>query len=256
MKLFEIFKISLGAMGICSILLSCTRDIPEPIATIDTDFTASSFVQVYNASIPSAATDPRKNYVFVNGTPVTGAAVGYGSLFPAVGPGVSILSGSQAFLIKDTLPSATQPQLSFSPNLESTKHYTVFMYDTFNVIKQKVVQTNIEIPDDTTSRVRFANFAYYPTATAGIDIFSKARNAYVVQNLLSTQVTEFIPYASAVSDTLYVYEAGNPTNKLDTLNGFFPTRLRSYTLIFRGRWRTNEAGSAANPRVLTSFPNN
>jgi hypothetical protein len=82
-----------------------------------------------------------------------------------------------------------------------------------------------------------------------------------VTNLLPTQFTDFMPYASSytsgvpLNDTLIVFENGT-TNRLDTLLNFSPTRKRSYTLIFRGRWRTNEAGGAANPRTLSSFANN
>jgi hypothetical protein len=256
MRLLKIIVIILGATAMFYMGLSCTKADPKSLAPIQYNLANNAVVQVYNASIPSAATDPRKNYVYINGTPLTGAAVSYGSFFPATGPGAAVRTGLNAFQIKDTLPTATQPVLAFPANLEAGKNYTVFMYDTFTAIKQKMVETNLVTPTDTTSRVRFANFVYYPTAIPGIDIFSKKRNDYVVQNLLPTQVTDFIPYASTVNDTLYVYEAGNPANKLDTLNGFNPTRLRSYTLIFRGRWRTNEINSAVNPRVLSVFANN
>jgi hypothetical protein len=256
MKLLKIIITCLVAVAASYLYISCVKAAPELVSATEGDFTNKAFVQVYNASIPSASTDPRRNYIYVNGAPLTGAAVPYGSFFPAVGPGAAVISGFREFLIRDTLPAGTQPQLSFPETFQAAKNYTIFMYDSFNVIKQKTVETNIVIPTDTTSRVRFANFVYYPTIIPGIDIFSKNRNAYVVQNLLPTQVTDFIPYASAIGDSLFVTESGNPSNKLDTLAGFFPTRLRSYTLIFRGRWRTNEAASAPNPRVLTSFTNN
>jgi hypothetical protein len=248
------------ALGVT--ILACKKELGKEVAKEQLNFNNSTILQVYNASIPSAATDPRRNYVYVNAQPVTGAALAYGSLFPSSGPGFAVTAGFNAFLIKDTLSAGTQPQLAFAENLQAARAYTIFMYDTFTALKQKTVETNIVIPADTTARVRFANFVYHPTQIPGIDIFSKKRNEFVATNLMVTDVTAFIPYASSLNDTLYVTETGNPANKLDTLNGFNPVRKRSYTLVFRGRWRTNEmlitppSTTAPNPRTLAVFANN
>ena len=248
-------------MTIVLLFLSCKKEVGKEVAKENTDFSNSAIIQVYNASVPSAATDPRRNYVYVDGNPITGARIDFGSFFPSSSTGAAITGGFKQFLIKDTLSASTQPPVSFSETFQAGKSYTIFMYDTFTAIKQKTVQTIIQIPADTTSRVRFANFVYHPTAIPGIDIFSTRRNGFVATNLLPTQVTDFIPYASSLSDTLFVTESGNLSNKLDTLAGFNPTRKRSYTLIFRGRWRTNEVqisatATAPNPRTLAAFPNN
>src|SRR6185295_9415023 len=96
--------------------------------------------------------------------------------------GAAIVGGLKQCLIKDTLSASTQPQISFAESIQAGKSYTIFMYDTFTVIKQKTVETIIQIPADTTARVRFANFVYHPTAIPGIDIFSTRRNGFVATN--------------------------------------------------------------------------
>jgi len=84
-----------------------------------------------------------------------------------------------------------------------------------------------------------------------IDIFSVKRNANVFTNIAYGTVTPFIPYASALSDTLVVRQTGSTTVNLDTLRGFNPTQKRSYTLVFAGRYMINESGGSS-PRTLTS----
>jgi hypothetical protein len=253
MKLLTIIAIC-GAGGV--LISSCQKERGKEVASEQLNLNNSAQIQVYNASIPNAATDPRRNMVFVDAKVVNGASITYGSLFPSSSTSFAIPGGFNAFLIRDTVVGSVQPQISFAENFQAAKYYTIFMYDTFTAVKQKTVETKIEIPVDTTARVRVANFVYHPTPINGIDIFSKKRNAFIVTNLLPTQVTDFFPYASSLTDTLYVSETGNPANQLDTLNGFNPNKRRSYTLIFRGRWRTNEFNAAPNPRVLTFFANN
>jgi len=247
---------SVVGITIVSFFISCSKETGKETAKETSDLNNSAIIQVYNASIPSAATDPRRNYVYVDNVPLTGAPIAFGSFFPSSSTGSSVAAGSRQFLIKDTLRTSVQPQLLFTQNLIARSAYTTFMYDTFTTIKQKTVETIIQIPDDTTARVRFANFVYHPSAISGIDIYSTRRKANVASNLKPTDVTDFMAYAAATNDTLYVTETGNPSNRLDTLRPFNPIPKRSYTLIFRGRWRTNEAGDAPNPRVLSVFANN
>ena len=249
-------RISGVAITAVSLFISCKKETGKETAKETSDLGNSAIIQVYNASVPSAATDPRRNYVYVDNVPLTGVPIDFGSFFPSSSTGSSVAAGSKQFLIKDTIRTSVQPQLSFTPTLTAKSAYTIFMYDTFTTIKQKTVETKIQIPDDTSARVRFANFVYHPSAIAGIDIYSTRRKANVASNLMPTDVTDFMPYASATNDTLFVTEAGNPSNRLDTLRPFNPTPKRSYTLVFQGRWRTNEAGGAANPRVLSVFANN
>src|SRR5258706_4377504 len=138
--------------------------------------------------------------------------------------------------------------------MEVSKQYTVFTYDTTTAAKQITVVNNIVIPSDTTARVKFANFIWSRTGVGPtVDIFSKQRNANVFSGIAPTQVTEYIPYAAALSDSLIVRVAGTLT-PLDTAVFSF-ARKRSYTLIFRGRATNDETAGATFPRTLSSFVN-
>jgi len=147
------------------------------------------------------------------------------------------------------------------------------MYDTFTAVKQKTVQTNIVIPADTTARLRFANLIYNPVALpGGFDIFSTRRNAVIFSNVRETEVTDYIPYASALTDTFYVRLNGSSANlqNVDTIGKptilnvqavLTPTRLRSYTLVWRGGFRssnnrTTTGAAIGSARILSTFTNN
>lgn len=239
-----------GSMAIAAAMLvtSCVKDKGKEVATEDYSFSNKSFVQVFNGTLNSA-----RNYVYVDANAVTGAALAYASTFPATPASFAIPSGFKAVVIRDTLSTTTQPSMSFAETFQGGANYTIFMYDTLTSPKQKTVQNNIIIPDDTTARVRFANFIYTKTAVPNVDIFSLKRNANVFTNVQITDVTDFVPYASSLNDTLYVRETGT-TNLLATLNGFNPVRKRSYTLVFRGRYQTT--GTTGVARLLSAFANN
>lgn len=178
------------------------------------------------------------HWVYVDGNPVTGAALTSGSVFPASGYGFNVGSGNRAFLVQDTLRTSTQVPLSFGENLQIGKHYTIFMYDTINSPKQKTVEDNIVVPADTSARLRFANFIYNPFAVPAIDVFSFALNRNIFTNVNVTDVTSFIPYPSRLgTDTLYIRETGSSTNIIKlAINGGL-TFKRSYTLVYRGSHR-------------------
>lgn len=228
--------------------ISCTKQLPKLVASQQADFSNSSLVQVYVATVNAT-----RNYVYVDTRAITGATLGSGSLFPSgvATIGANIQPGVRAFLVRDTLPAATQVPLSFATNLNPGNRYTIFLYDTINAPKQKTIQTNIEIPADTTARVRFANFVYSATAVPAVDIFSKRRAVNLFTNVPTTEVTGFIAIPSAFNDTIIVRDAGT-TNQLAVLNGLNPTQKRSYTLVFRGRYQST-SGTVA--RTLSSFIN-
>ncbi len=250
MKFNKITIISIAVVAISLLYLSCSRSNIELVAATNSNFNNKAFIQVYNATVNST-----KNYVYVDGNAVTGAAVAYGATFPSTPSNFSVGAGTRAFLIRDTTPATTQPPMSFAESLETNKYYTIFMYDTLTTPKQKIVNNNIIIPDDTTARVRFANFIFTKTAVPNVDLFSVKRNANVFTNVAITEVTNYVPFAAAVttatSDTLLVRETGT-TNLLAQLNTYLPIQKRSYTLVFRGRYQSTSAPA----RTLSSFSNN
>lgn len=257
----------LGFVFLATFFASCVKERGKEVALETTDLTGTSAVQVYNALVGSL-----RNYVYVDAKVVTGSILTYGTAFPSTPASYSITSGFREFLVRDTLSATTQLPVSFAENFNAGGNYTIFMYDTITAAKQKTVVNNIVIPSDTTARLRFANFIYNPTALAsGFDIFSVKRNAVIFTNVKETEVTDFIPYASALTDTFYIRLNGSSTNlqNVDTTGKptiltlqavLTPTRLRSYTLIWRGGFRagtnrTTTGTAIPSARILTSFAN-
>ncbi len=246
MKSINIKNTGIGLLLFFGITLSsCVKSFDEKTAQ-QTDFSNSSLVQVYMATVSAA-----RNYVYIDGKPVTGAALAFGGIYPSIGYASSVPNGLRAFLIRDTLSTTTQVPLSFAADFKANRNYTIFMYDTITATKQKTVETVIVTPTDSTARLRFANFVFSRNAVPAVDIFSKRQNANIFTNVPVTEVTPFITYPSAQTDTFFVREAGT-ANLLATLNGLTPARKRSYTLIFRGRYETT-TGTIA--RTLSSFIN-
>jgi hypothetical protein len=264
MKLTNII-INCGIIISTSVLaVSCVKDKDKEVALESNDFTDKSFVQLFNATLGST-----RNYIYVDGTPVNGASIAYGASFPATSTpaNFAVSSGFRAFLIRDTLSTTTQPAMSLAENLQSSTNYTLFTYDTLNAVKNKLVVNNIVIPSDTTARLRFANFAYSPNAIVPVDVFSTRLNTTIFTNVATTDVTNYIPYDTRRSDTLYLRPTGTATNILNN-NGtvatpnyqplliiIAPVRQRSYTVVFRGSFRTDLTSSATS-RTLSLFANN
>ena len=229
---------ALGLIGLLSIglAISCTKSFDEK-TTQQKDFNGSTIVQVVNTIVNAS-----RNYVYVDGVPVNGAPMISGSIFPTTGYGFSIPPGIRAFLIRDTLGATTQVPLSFAENLAAGRHHTIFIYDTITSPKQKTVQDNIVIPTDTTARLRFANFIYNPFDIPAVDVYSFKAAANLFTNIPITGVTEFVPYPSLVTDTLYIRETGtmNQLYKL-TVGGLTPKR--NYTFVYRGSHRGTRTSS-------------
>ena len=221
------------------VYMSCTKQKPA-IADNDSNFSNSATVQVIDVTLKST-----KNFLYVDNALVTGAVFAYQGVSPSTGPGYRLAAGSRSFVIKDTTATTTQPPLSFTQNLEAGKSYTIFMYDTLNSPKQLTVVNNIEIPTDTTSRLRFANFLYNTTAIPAVDVYSFRRgmSTPVFSNVATNTVTNFIPYASILTDTLYVYPTGSTAASSlivkQVVNSLTPSR--SYTSVANGSYRGTKA---------------
>jgi hypothetical protein len=219
--------------------VSCEKSFDEKTAQ-QKEFENSSIVQVVVATMNAA-----RNYIYVDTKPVNGSSLVTGSVFPATGYGFVVTPGLRAFLVRDTIRTATQVPLSFPASLQAGKHHTIFLYDTISSPKQKTVVDDIEIPADSTTRLRLANFVYAPFAIPAVDVFSHVLNKNIFTNVPVTEVTGFIPYMGFHTDTLYFRDAGTQTTHLKlTLSGGL-TSKRSYTLVYRGSYR------AVNGRTVT-----
>ncbi|MDQ2863620.1 MAG: DUF4397 domain-containing protein [Bacteroidota bacterium] len=232
MKLLKIIVSILATGIISSMYLSCTKQTPQ-IAPLNSNLSTLASVQVFSATVKAS-----RNYIYVDNITVSGAALSYGGVFPGTAYAFTVNPGSRTFLIKDTLPATTQIPLTFSQTMEAGKSYTIFTYDTITSVKQLTVTNNIQIPTDTTARLRFANFAYSPSVLPPVDVYSfrKGTTTPVFSNIGSDQVTDFIPYISGSTDTLYVYATGTTSPLLAKSLVTSLTQTRSYTSVYSGSY--------------------
>jgi len=230
MKLLTTPTLYLGILSAAVFCCSCTRDIPQ-VTTLELGTGNAATVQVFSATVKAA-----RNYIYVDNIPVSGIALGVGGVFPATAYAFKVAPGTHTFLIKDTLPATTQIPLTFSQNTEAGKNYTVFTYDTITSVKQVTITNNIVIPSDTTARLRFANFIYNKTPVPNVDVYSfrKGTAAPVFTSVATNQVTDFIPYATGITDTLYVYATGTTAPLLVKQAVSTLTPSRSYTAAYNG----------------------
>ena len=235
----------IAASGILSVmgLLSCDKEMklyhPE-----QTDLSGKALIKVHNATLNST-----RNYVLVDDKSITGAGLAYGGLFPSVSYYSAIDAGTRTVTVRDTLATTTQKPVTVSQAFDANTNYTIFTYDTLNNTKALVVKDNLEQINDTTARIRFANLIYSRVPVPAVDIYSIKRKANVFTNVNPATVTNWIPFATDLSDTLYVRATGSATN-LTQLNGLLPRQKRSYTIVFRGVYQLT---SGVNTRVLSSF---
>jgi hypothetical protein len=236
MKFLNKIILMFWVMAISILYMSCSRETPH-IAPAENGLSNAATAQVFNATVKAA-----RNYVYVDGVPVSGIVFAYGGVFPGTAFGFKVNPGSRSFTIKDTLPATTQAPLTFTQNMDAGKSYTIFTYDTITSPKQATVLNNIVVPTDTSSRLRFANFIYNTTAVANVDVYSfRKPGPPVFANVATNQVTEFIPYSSGLTDTLYVYAAGttSPLIAKQLVPSLVPTR--SYTSAYNGSYRGTKA---------------
>jgi len=236
MKFLRKINIILWILAVSALYMSCTKETPH-IATRVTDFSNSASVQVFSATVKAA-----RNYVYIDGTPVSGIALAYGGVFPGTAYSFKVNAGSRSVTIKDTLPTTTQVPLTFTQTVEAGKSYTIFTYDTITNTKQTTVLNNIVIPGDSSARIRFANFVYNTTPVANVDVYSYRKpGVKVFSNIATNQVTDFIPYASLQTDTFYVYAAGttSPLIVKQLVPSLVPTR--SYTSVYNGSFSGTKA---------------
>lgn len=233
-KIFVTGSIFLSAV---TAIISCGKHADQLIPE-RTNLSTAATVQVFNAIVNSS-----RNYLYIDGKAVTGAAFAAGGVFPSAASSFAVEYGTRTMLLRDTLPATTQVPLVFTANLAARTNYTIFAYDTITAPKYKIVENKIEYPQDSTARVRFANFMRVHPLIPAVDFYSVKRQANVASNVTITGVTPFIPYASALSDTIMVRIAGT-TNLLAQLNGLNPTQKRSYTVLLRG----------GNTRAVTVAP--
>lgn len=243
-------------MPVIFVLAACKKDYDARLAQFNTNLEQNATVQLYNSVIAS-----NRSYLYVDFKPVNGATISYGSTFPVGAAGFSVPAGQRNFLFRDTLKTSLQTALTLNEALTAQKQYTIFAYDTVNNAKVKIVPTDFEIPTDTTAKLRFINLVYSKTAIPNVDIYSVKKGANIFSNISPEAVTSFIPYATALTDTLIVRTTGSATHNLinRTTAGRIPLRLiltptrhNIYTVVLRGSYYS-DTSNQTNLRTLTFF---
>ncbi len=247
MKSIKIYVLGTTMVMASLLVISCTKSFKDPQSQQD-DLNNKSLVQVFIATVNAS-----RNVVLVDGKRVSRPTLTSGTSFPTAvypstntGNSFAVDGGVRTFTILDTLSNTAQKPLTFSTNMDVGKLYNVFMYDTITSPKQVTVETPIEVPADGSARLRFGNFIHDANAVPAVDVWSRKRNETIFSNVNRTEVTDFIPYASVVNDTLDIRQTGTSTN-IVTVANFNPAKTRSYTLVYRGSHRgTRTATIIAN----------
>ncbi len=245
MKFHKINFIILLILSLASSLMACNKE-EERLIDENLDLSNKGIIKVYNATLGST-----RNNIYIDNVAITGTTGTYAfsSAFPSTVYGIAVDPGNRAIQIKDTQTTSTQKPIDLMASIEAGKNYTIFTYDTLTQAKGKIVETAIVSTDS--SRIRFANFIFSTTPTPNVDVYSVRKQANIFTNVATTQVTDYIPFSSFRNDTLYVRATGTTAN-LTPVFGFSPTRKRSYTIVFKGRYLTT--GTTGIARLLTSFP--
>jgi hypothetical protein len=229
-----------------ALLVACKKDFKKIIQE-DTSLESKAKIRVYNGAL-----NTNRNYVFVDGAPVSGVVFAYLGLFPASGQYAVLEPGNRNIVIKDTLPATTQNPTNISASFAAGKYYTIFIYDTTNSVKYKMVEDEIVVPSDTSARLRFANLLYSSGAIPNVDVYSAKKGQNIFTNVAVSDVTDFIPVASYLTDSIYVRETGTTTD-LAPLITITPNQKRSYTVVFRGRYGTTSGTTTSIRRYLSVF---
>lgn len=234
-------------MAAVLLMASCTKDHGNTTRANEMkDFGNMARVQIYNTAPGTART-----FAYADAKRLNGAAFIYSNT-AHTGSGLSyaVMAGLRAFVVRDTLGSSIQPQISFAEDFQANKNYTIFLYDTMSAIKQKTVMTDIvKTNDNTTTRVRFANFTWLKGGTPpNVDLYSKNQNSIILSDVPYTGVTDFVTLPTGATDSLFVRETGTMTNLAAGAFTFMPNE--SYTVVYRGRYNP---GTFA--KTLASFIN-
>jgi hypothetical protein len=225
---------------------SCQKSVDTTTPELK-DLNNKSFIKVYMGTVSAT-----RNYVYVDGTPITGAGLATGGIFPSTGYAAIVTPGARNFIIKDTLASSKQIPLTFTQTLEAKKNYTIFMYDTITSPKQLTVETPLNMVAKSTAPVRFVNIIYAKTSVPAVDVYSTARNANLFTNVPTGSATDVISLPTGVTDNIIIRIAGT-TTQLAAFNSMVLQAERAYTLVFRGSYFVT---SGTNVKTLSLLTNN
>ena len=217
------------------------------------------FVNVYTAPSPSAATPaagPSVN-IFVNNVKINAAAVSYAGLFPAapaytaVNP--ALASNIKVILNRTTGPIAGDTLINKTYDLAANSYTTVYITDT--LINPTPASPYFLPFAEVVSPARVGYFkARFLNMIPSIDtleVFSKRLNAVIFSGTRYKNGSDLVELPTFIlTDTLQLRKVSAPTTVLASINGFFPTSERVYTVYCLGN-----ITSSPKTRTLTSFTN-
>ncbi len=257
------YKIVITALLGIFLMNSCyKRNEDTSLITINpaADIAYIKFVNTYTAPSPSAASPaagPSVN-VFVNDVKINAAAIGYTGSFP-LSPSYAGITPGLAINIKVILnrtnntPVAGDTLSNKNYDLGVNSYTTFYLADTtpnptpFNpyVVSIQELVTNAPVGY---FRARFVNMI---PSTDTLEVFSKRLNAVIFSGQLYKNGTQTVELPTfIISDTFQLRKVSAPATVLASINGFFPTSSRVYTVYCTG----NITGTPKT-RVLTSFTN-
>jgi len=217
------------------ITTSCRKKTIDNTPIVDNLMGERAAVQVYNGTLNSS-----RNFVYVNGSPANGATIAFGAAFPASAYAFLVWNGDNSLTIRDTLSTSTQVAQSFVLNAKAGSSYSIFTYDTITTPKRLIVENSYEYLQGTSTRIRFVNLIYNPTAVPNVDLYSVNSGNNIFTNVGVGQITGFGPIMPNVSDTWQVRQTGT-TTVLATLAitsaNINPQRF--YTVVYRGSHRAS-----------------
>jgi hypothetical protein len=244
MRYFKTIIITSTIIGF--LLFSCAKEIPN-VAKTNSEVNKLALVQVFDGIQKSA-----KNLIYMDGNHLSGAIIGLAGVYPTSTYAMGITEGNRTFLVKDTTSTTTQVPFTFTENLEAGKSYTIFTYDTITTPKKITVVNNIVIPTDTTCRLRVANFFYNANSIPNVDVYSYRKGMTggpLFANVATNTITDFVPFNSRISDTLYVYKTGTTTPLIFKYAVPSLTAQRGYTAAFSGSY----AGTSKFLSVFSTY---
>ena len=256
------FKILItAALGVLLINSCYKRNESTTVLNINpaADIAYVKFVNTYTAPAPSATpvAGPAVN-IFVNDVKINAAAIGYGGSFP-LSPSYTGIAPGLAINIKVILnrtnntPVAGDTLSNKNYDLGVNSYTTFYIADTtpnptpFNpfIVSIQELVTNAPVGS---FRARFVNMI---PSTDTLEVFSKRLNAVIFSGQLYKNATQTVELPTfIISDTFQLRKVSAPATVLASINGFFPTSSRVYTVYCTG----NITGTPKT-RVLTSFTN-
>lgn len=245
MKSVNILTTMLLGIGLTT-TFSCQKKVETTLTEIQ-NLNDKAMIQVYMGTVSAT-----RNYVYIDGVPLTGAGLATGGIFPSTGYASSITAGTRNFVIKDTLTTSKQVPLEFTKVLEAKRNYTVFMYDTITSPRQLIVENPLPDLNKSTILLRFVNIIHSKTSIPAVDVFSTLQNTNLFTNVPIGSVTNLITLPTGVTDNIIVRIAGTNT-QLAAINSLALQPQRAYTLVFRGSYFVTSGTNARTLSLVTNY---